>query len=571
MGKFRLHKLLAAFFLLILIPINIHAGRFNFGGSAILTQPIGARQISMGETFTAIADDLNTIYYNPAGLATVNKEASITYLKELSDTYYTSLSLGHKLNKDRCIGATIFMFKAGSIEIPNDDNTYRTLSLEDDYLVTLSYAKTTPKKNFSIGINYKYLSSTLIEKYTATAMMLDFGLLYTIPYIKELTFGAAAQNIGSELTYGSVGEPLPATYRAGLAYKLPGVLSKIRIAGDLVQLTGCPFGTNTGIEYTPVKNVSFRAGYRKNESIDYFSCGLGVAFNGTVIDYGQTFSNEFDATNQFTLAFGPESTWLFGSDKKAQLTEKNEGNQEVPLANQKNENEEGLISKTTVQVPVLEKDITDQIEEDLIPVFINIKKGFYLNAKLDLDNLMSSERKIKSWEKLSDKLSKITEITNYITKEDLVSEAARKGLLSFLKPSDNPKDAIIKLCYVWEQTKDKDEKENAEKLYTMLRNYYPETAKSEKIPDGFTLLDYKLYKALNYIYDGHYDQAVAEAKEVLEIEPENVLALKRLGSALYALGTSQKKPGTIKKARQTWEQAYKLAPNDKEIQEFLKK
>jgi len=566
--KFRPFKLIAAFFPLILLPVTNRAGEFSFGGSAILTQPIGARQISMGETFTAVADDLNTIYYNPAGLATVNKEASITYLKELSDTYYTSLSLGHKLDNNRCLGATVFMFKAGSIDIPVGNNTYQTVSIEDDYLVTLSYAKTTPSNNLALGMNFKYLNSTLIEKYTATAMMMDLGLLYKIPFVNGLTFGAAAQNIGAQITYGTVGEPLPATYRTGLAYRLPGALSKIRIACDLIQLTGCPFDINTGIEYTPVKNASLRAGYRKTDSMDYFSFGLGVAFKGTVIDYGQTFSGEFDATNQFTLAFGPESAWLFGSDKKAQLIQKDAataGSQTLPLANQTSS------TGTEEGVPALEKELIEQIEDELIPVFINIKKGFYLNAKSELQGLISSGRKIKSWEKLMDKLTKTTDITNYIPGDDHISTVARKGILSFLRPDDNPRDAIIKLFYCWERTIGPDEKEKFNKLYSMLRSYYPEIAKNEKIPDGFTLIDHKLYKALNFIYDGHYDLAIQETKEVLEIEPENILALKRLGSALYALGTSQNKPETVKIAQETWEKASKLAPNDTEIQEFLKK
>ena len=50
--------------------------------------------------------------------------------------------------------------------------------------------------------------------------------------------------------------------------------------------------------------------------------------------------------------------------------------------------------------------------------------------------------------------------------------------------------------------------------------------------------------------------------QLLEIEPDNVLALKRKGSAYFALNQKDK-------ARDLWQQAFKLAPDDAEIKKFL--
>jgi Tfp pilus assembly protein PilF len=50
---------------------------------------------------------------------------------------------------------------------------------------------------------------------------------------------------------------------------------------------------------------------------------------------------------------------------------------------------------------------------------------------------------------------------------------------------------------------------------------------------------------------------------VIELQPKNVLAWKRLGSAYYAIGKKDK-------ARETWEQALKIAPEDVELKQFIK-
>jgi len=79
---------------------------------------------------------------------------------------------------------------------------------------------------------------------------------------------------------------------------------------------------------------------------------------------------------------------------------------------------------------------------------------------------------------------------------------------------------------------------------------------------GMNLVEQKLYSALKNIYNARYDLAIIECNEVLDLEPENVLALTRLGSAYYALG---------KKAKgiEVWKEALKYDPDNKDIREFI--
>jgi Flp pilus assembly protein TadD len=77
------------------------------------------------------------------------------------------------------------------------------------------------------------------------------------------------------------------------------------------------------------------------------------------------------------------------------------------------------------------------------------------------------------------------------------------------------------------------------------------------------IIDQYLFGALNHIYEGRYDLAIQQTSIVIGLQPTNVLALKRLGSAYFAIGNKTK-------ARAAWEKALKIAPDDAELKTFLR-
>lgn len=77
------------------------------------------------------------------------------------------------------------------------------------------------------------------------------------------------------------------------------------------------------------------------------------------------------------------------------------------------------------------------------------------------------------------------------------------------------------------------------------------------------IIDQYLFTALNHIYDGRYDLAIQKCTIVIELQPNNILAWKRLGSGYYAIGKKDK-------AKETWEKALKVAPDDPELKQFIR-
>ncbi|MEK7766664.1 MAG: hypothetical protein AAB368_10530, partial [bacterium] len=129
------------------------------------------------------------------------------------------------------------------------------------------------------------------------------------------------------------------------------------------------------------------------------------------------------------------------------------------------------------------------------------------------------------------KLKGITEVTSRETGGGKTADLLRRGLTAFIE--GRPKTALSTLYYV---TTLSPGNAKAHRLLKLASLEYPSIAYEERIQPGMNLVEHKLYKALYAIYEDKFTVAVEECADVLELEPDNVLALTRLGSAYYALG-----------------------------------
>jgi|GEM_PF-3365440 len=188
------------------------------------------------------------------------------------------------------------------------------------------------------------------------------------------------------------------------------------------------------------------------------------------------------------------------------------------------------------------------------------QKGQYKLAQTKYGELLSVYPTDEEVKNIYNKLTRIADILPEATKNDKVSNLIRKGLTNYLSREGEPKTAINALRYA-AQLEPINKK--IEKLRELVESGYPDIAKAEKLTPGMDVVEQKLFVALNYIYDGRYDLAIDECNQVLEFEPENLLAFKRLGSAYFALGKKDK-------ARGIWQKAAKIYPNDTELKQFLK-
>lgn len=492
-------------------------------GATILKQFVGGRSSSMGEAFAAVSGDLYCLHYNPAGLYDLKREFTCMYFQESDVSFnYGQIGYGQKLNNDEVLAGSLLMYDAGKIEWDDGSGQVSKLSIQRDYLYTAGYSRKITD-DFALGLNAKLYSSTLLERYNATAYGLDIGGLYSTP-VKGLTLGAVLQNIGTPIKYLETSDPMPTTFRAGAAYEMKlQQKTRLTVAMDVVKPNDSDTKENVGIECLYNNFFALRAGYKLGYDLENYSYGIGFKWQATQIDYGMISRKDLNFIHVVSL------------------TLKMTGGKEEKI-------KESLRPKDKV------KDLISRID-------YCCENGMYSEALDNNNKLLEIDPANSAGKKLDIQLNKIIEIVPADVDGGKVHELIRKSVGSYLGKSGDERSALLCIRYAWQL---EPENQVVQKLLSFMEQEYPGIAKKEQLTEGKTIIEQKLSQAVDRIYNGDYSEAIAECEDVLILEPDNVLALKRSGSAYFALGNKET-------AEKKWRQAQKLAPNDDELKEFLQK
>lgn len=213
----------------LLRPAAAHAGA-GIAGADVLKMPVEARGWGLATAYTAIADDVGAIGYNPAGLAlSGEKELRLTYLKLIGGASYESILAAYPLGRWGSAGV-LFQFR----QVPDVDNGPAVLDTPDSsgfvhpievhdsvyggYLAC-RFSHLLPGVKFiepvAVGLGAKKLNSTL-GGFTAGTVLADLGLRVTFDAIR---FGVAVNNLGGGYRFAGTtdAEVMPTTLRFAVA------------------------------------------------------------------------------------------------------------------------------------------------------------------------------------------------------------------------------------------------------------------------------------------------------------------------------------------------------------------
>ncbi len=298
---------------------------------------VGPRAIAMGDAFVALSDDASSLYWNPAGIARINKnEVLFQTTQWVAETNLYYLGLALPMGDLGTFGASFYNFSSGDMEettTAQPDGTGRTFSTSN-LAIGLTYSKLITDR-FSVGFSIKYITETLSRE-NASAYAFDIGSIFTSNFLNEMKLGIVLSNLGTSMELdgpdlivnydvapdvptnktvdarlGTQSWDLPLTFRIGMGtYILNNDNNSLSVEVDLNDTRDYQPRYNVGSEYTVKlvgeQKVSVRAGYKGNYDEEGLTFGGGLFLNlanfGFKLDYAFAAVNRLGNVHRYSIS-----------------------------------------------------------------------------------------------------------------------------------------------------------------------------------------------------------------------------------------------------------------------------
>lgn len=312
----------------VLLSVPLHAqiarstSRVGTTAAQFLKIGAGARALGLGGAFVAVEGDINSVYWNPAGIARIanNGSATFNHADWLAGMNYDFVAAALHVGDLGTLALNVVSFG-----VPED--IVRTLQNEQgdgrrfdasSVAFGLSYARNLTDR-FSMGVTVKYINERIWNE-KASGFALDVGTLFITPF-NDLKIGASMSNFGSKMqlsgrdllfnfdpqpTVDGGTENIPSQYRIG-EYDIP-LTFRVGVAMDVIQYEG--------IKATAVLDAT-----HPNDNTEYIGTGVEVGYRNTIyarvgykslflrdseqkLTWGVGFQYEFSATAALAIDYG---------------------------------------------------------------------------------------------------------------------------------------------------------------------------------------------------------------------------------------------------------------------------
>ena len=299
---------------------------------------VDAAALGMANATTAQTSDVNSGYWNPAGLTKVtSKEIGLmhaSYFANIAQYDYAAFAM--PIDEKSAIGISLIRFGVDDILnttqlIDNEGNIdYNRISFFStaDYGFTFSYARTTPIKGLTYGVNAKIIRRIIGDFADAWGFGFDAGVQYEI---KKWQFGLMVRDITTtyntwninEAAYQQIADAIPGENQElpetteitipkaqlGLArlfefspdYSLLAATNfnmRFEQTNDIISSSTMSIDPAVGFEFGYTKIVFLRAGVGNFQNVQQIdntekigfqpNIGLGFRYKGFQIDYALT-------------------------------------------------------------------------------------------------------------------------------------------------------------------------------------------------------------------------------------------------------------------------------------------
>lgn len=281
--------IVAIFSVLAVLTASAALGAEGSGGKAgaFLRVSPGARPAGMGGAFTSIADDVDALHFNPAGLwqvRTIEVSASYSLLSMDRTHYEAGVAIGSSNLGSLGLMVTAF----GVDEIERRDEVGEIVGTFDDreMAITLGYGRHVLGP-VGLGASFKYVSHSLAG-HDASGLGFDVGVHSRLDLdgdvLRTWRTGVSASNLGMSLKWDTESDhedDVPVTIRYGTSIDIaPWGLSTV-LALDGESTLDARTELRAGLELWPHKALAVRTGYDDGD----LTFGVGVRAGSVTIDY----------------------------------------------------------------------------------------------------------------------------------------------------------------------------------------------------------------------------------------------------------------------------------------------
>ena len=297
--------------------------RAGTSSATFLKIGIGARAVGLGESFVAVANDPTAMFWNPAGIASMQRQGiTLSHASWPGDVNYEHIAYVLPVRR---LGGSLG-FQLGALETQIDETTelqpfgtgrsfYYT-----DFVAGMAYARRWTDK-LLVGAGVKYVREDLGQDVggpTTNAVLVDIGSIYYLGY-GSVRIATSLSNFGSAFKPGGqfvspiTGEVRsydafdpPVVFRYGIAFEpIENTTQRVTTSLEFNQPADNAQLIKTGVEWSWKRRLALRSGYNFGGDDLRFSAGAGfyaaIGQSQASIDYAYTHAEFLDAVHRVSL------------------------------------------------------------------------------------------------------------------------------------------------------------------------------------------------------------------------------------------------------------------------------
>jgi tetratricopeptide (TPR) repeat protein len=508
----------------VLMGQTLPARATSSGGQAdeFLSYGVGARSLGMGGAFVAVADDSSANYWNPAGLSQITrKEVSLMQATLFADTaydYYSFVMPSKKGGSAWGLSMTTLTssgFEKVSATVDPNTQQFTNVTTDGSFQVkeqdmAWSYGRKVVD-HVAIGTALHKITRS-VDTSSDSAMAADLSTLIDLKEGRR-RIGLTIKNVYSKVS-GDTSDNMPLEFRTGISDQF--FKKRLLLAFDLQKNVQANASYAFGGEFGFSRKFKGRFGVQgdQGEGLRETDVGFGYTIKSITLDYSLAL-HALGTSSRMGL------TWKFGRS----VLERREESVHTVVQKAYKAAETGNFLVTQEQ----------------------------LQAALDIDPTN------KNVQQLTEKFQKVTATVPSAMGNEESAVMTRKGIMAYVNGDIKETVQALRQAYYKDPKNDK--------LLSLLNKIEIEAGmdktEAPRGPELFTPIDQKIFDARQAILEGRYDVAIKKCQDILDINPNDITALKIMGSAFFLLDDHIR-------ARKLWTKILDIDPSDKEIPEFLK-